>query len=670
MNESRRAIFLSYASQDADAARRICDALRGVGLEVWFDQSELRGGDAWDASIRKQIKECAFFIPIISSNTDAREEGYFRLEWKLAVDRTHLMADNKAFLVPVLLEGCDEASALVPEKFRERQWSRVASDESVNAFAARVAKLVDGSGVLGKTASNSAPMLETGTPSEHVVPTKVGTHMALVAEKMRVMDSHSGKVRPVLSLSKGGNDTVEGGTSTNTAAPSTDRDDYAKRRPRPSRRTLIAAGALGLAAAATGIGVWQPWRRSASASAPSDPELRRAEAIIKGTDQQRADVALAEDLIAAVLARRPNDVEATVLMARVQTYFLLRGYDRSEERFQRAKQFVDRALALDPKNPFALSAGATYGFQRRNDLGFAAQQAREAIALAPNEPYHHRMLVNILSATPGVADAEVLRAAKEMAARFPKDALAQYELGRIQRDTGNVEEAEKHFDLAIALGPIANAITARARLKLWVHGDPQGMKALLDTLPPKHRNGERAAISYFLFSVVTGEFAIGLDAVSALAEPWISEFDYTGPTKLLVGELLTLQGKRDLAMLRFKEAEDELSKRKPVLTRTFNTVWLGGFLAWRLGNAALAKERAALVFSNLLRPWRFNANSTWYFGPIATNLLYGERAHAIELMRDASAEVLSKRVMRTAMQLDPRMTAFRNDTEMANILKV
>ena len=48
MTENNKAIFLSYASQDADAARRICDALH-AGLEVWFDQSELRGGDAWDA---------------------------------------------------------------------------------------------------------------------------------------------------------------------------------------------------------------------------------------------------------------------------------------------------------------------------------------------------------------------------------------------------------------------------------------------------------------------------------------------------------------------------------------------------------------------------------------------------------------------------------------------
>ena len=70
-----QAIFFSYVPQYAEAARRPCEALRAAGLEVWFDQSELRGGDAWDASIRKQIKECALFVPIISANTQAREEG-------------------------------------------------------------------------------------------------------------------------------------------------------------------------------------------------------------------------------------------------------------------------------------------------------------------------------------------------------------------------------------------------------------------------------------------------------------------------------------------------------------------------------------------------------------------------------------------------------------------
>ena len=96
MSASVKAVFPSYASQDAPAMRRICDALHAVGLDVWFDQSALRGGDAWDASIRRQIKECMLFVPVISANTQAREEGYFRRESNLA----HSTVDE--FLQPLL----------------------------------------------------------------------------------------------------------------------------------------------------------------------------------------------------------------------------------------------------------------------------------------------------------------------------------------------------------------------------------------------------------------------------------------------------------------------------------------------------------------------------------------------------------------------------------------
>ena len=97
-----KAVFLSYASQDAEAARRICEALRNEGIEVWFDENALRGGDSWDASIRRQIRDCALFIPIVSASTQARREGYFRLEWKLADERTHLIAEGLPFANGVL----------------------------------------------------------------------------------------------------------------------------------------------------------------------------------------------------------------------------------------------------------------------------------------------------------------------------------------------------------------------------------------------------------------------------------------------------------------------------------------------------------------------------------------------------------------------------------------
>ena len=138
MSELAGAVFLSYASDDAAVAQRICSALRAASIEVWFDQSELRGGDAWDAAIRTQIKSCALFVPIISSHSRARLEGYFRLEWKLAVDRSHLMAAERPFLVPVVIDETKDADARVPDKFREIQWTHLPNGETTEIGRAHV----------------------------------------------------------------------------------------------------------------------------------------------------------------------------------------------------------------------------------------------------------------------------------------------------------------------------------------------------------------------------------------------------------------------------------------------------------------------------------------------------------------------------------------------------
>jgi TolB-like protein/Tfp pilus assembly protein PilF len=144
VTEAPRAVFLSYASQDAEPAQRICEALRAGGIEVWFDQSELRGGDAWDQSIRKQIKICALFMPIISRNTHARGEGYFRLEWKLAIDRSHLISSDLPFLLPVVIDDTPDTDDRVPDRFREIQWTHLPGGVTSPAFIQRVKHLLSG----------------------------------------------------------------------------------------------------------------------------------------------------------------------------------------------------------------------------------------------------------------------------------------------------------------------------------------------------------------------------------------------------------------------------------------------------------------------------------------------------------------------------------------------
>jgi TolB-like protein/cytochrome c-type biogenesis protein CcmH/NrfG len=159
-----KAVFLSYASQDADAARRLCDALRASGIEVWLDQSELRGGDVWDQKIRREIRDCALFIPIISANTASRHEGYFRLEWDLADQRTHMLARNRAFIVPVCLDATPDAGADVPESFQRVQWIRLPGGETPPEFVRRIEELLAG-GVRSSIAAPGHPETVSGRSS-------------------------------------------------------------------------------------------------------------------------------------------------------------------------------------------------------------------------------------------------------------------------------------------------------------------------------------------------------------------------------------------------------------------------------------------------------------------------------------------------------------------------
>jgi hypothetical protein len=56
-----RAVFLSYASQHAEAARRICEALRAAGVEVWFSRcAHGCSGERMAASAAVGWRACRF----------------------------------------------------------------------------------------------------------------------------------------------------------------------------------------------------------------------------------------------------------------------------------------------------------------------------------------------------------------------------------------------------------------------------------------------------------------------------------------------------------------------------------------------------------------------------------------------------------------------------------
>ncbi len=138
------AVFISYAREDLPAVQRLKAALDLANIKVWFDMERLESGDDYDRKIQKNIARCAYFIPMVSANTERRLEAYFRREWSYAIDRTRNMADGAVFILPVVIDDTVEVNAQVPDKFKAAHFSRLAGGVATEAFVERLQTLLKG----------------------------------------------------------------------------------------------------------------------------------------------------------------------------------------------------------------------------------------------------------------------------------------------------------------------------------------------------------------------------------------------------------------------------------------------------------------------------------------------------------------------------------------------
>ena len=117
----RGAIFISYASEDIAAARKLKAGLDSAGLEVWFDKAELQGGDTFALKITSNIKRCSLFVPLISQNSVGKQDRFFIKEWNCALDRAQGFLKSQVFIVPVVIDQTDINTAAVPDEFRSKE---------------------------------------------------------------------------------------------------------------------------------------------------------------------------------------------------------------------------------------------------------------------------------------------------------------------------------------------------------------------------------------------------------------------------------------------------------------------------------------------------------------------------------------------------------------------
>jgi hypothetical protein len=103
-------------------------------------------------------------MPIDSRNTHTRGEGYFRLEWKPAIDRSHLIASDLPFLLPVVIDDTPDTDDRVPERFRENQWTHLPGRATSPALIERVKRLLSGEALAPELARSQSSAAATSAP--------------------------------------------------------------------------------------------------------------------------------------------------------------------------------------------------------------------------------------------------------------------------------------------------------------------------------------------------------------------------------------------------------------------------------------------------------------------------------------------------------------------------
>jgi tetratricopeptide (TPR) repeat protein len=500
----RGAVFLSYASQDAVAAKRICEALRGKGVEVWFDQSELRGGDAWDQSIRKQIKNCALFIPVISAHTQTRLEGYFRLEWKLAEDRSHLMAKGKPFIVPVTVDGTNDDGAQVPDAFLAVQWTRLPAGETPAAFGERIKGLLS-----GPDPDPGHKNTASGSPARVPGPFKPS--------------------RPWLV---------------------------------PAMAGVIACAVLAI------WQPWRRGEKPSQAFPVAPPVSEARQLVTRVWEQlNKAELGPGELEIADGFCKRaaeldPADAEVWAAWSQVDSWYIYHNYDTSKGRQDAARSCAARALELAPGSYEArlaqacyLVRGATVGTGAGEVSTFAPeanQLLRQLLEERTDEP---RALFALAILQRNLGHPDEARASFTRLANNPKfSASAWNELAWIEYRSRSYTAAETPLARSLAIQPFWGNLSLKVFISLFWHGDLASARAAMDRLPATVLQSDfGASIAYLVFSSQR-EPDEWLKFSKGIRRDWIQSNNSAGPIAAYNGMAQKMAGRDDAARIEWQTA--------------------------------------------------------------------------------------------------------------------
>jgi hypothetical protein len=126
-------IFISYSRKDMDFVRKLAGDLEKAGYDVWWDITDLHGGDDWVRTIPVAIETSQFIVVVLSPNSVASE-------W-VEKEYTEALSLRKK-IIPIMLAPCSVPFALNTINF---------TNFSTGEYADNFKNLLSGLGHTGET---------------------------------------------------------------------------------------------------------------------------------------------------------------------------------------------------------------------------------------------------------------------------------------------------------------------------------------------------------------------------------------------------------------------------------------------------------------------------------------------------------------------------------------
>ncbi|MCP4349450.1 MAG: toll/interleukin-1 receptor domain-containing protein [Desulfobacterales bacterium] len=110
-------VFISYAGEDYNIAKKLHDDLKKAGIEPWIDKENIVPGQNLNYVIRTAILGSSYFLALLSSNSVSKR-GYFHTEIDMALEILRKCPKSDIYFLPVRLDECqlpnEELDAIAP----------------------------------------------------------------------------------------------------------------------------------------------------------------------------------------------------------------------------------------------------------------------------------------------------------------------------------------------------------------------------------------------------------------------------------------------------------------------------------------------------------------------------------------------------------------------------